>query len=145
MCCAQIFRKEPFFHGHDNYDQLVKIAKVLGTDDLYRYLEKYELELDPHLESLVGTYVRSVCGMLSSCCVQQAVLCSLLGLCSHARKPLHKFITPETAALAKPEALDFLDKLLRCVGGAVACLPCVCASVTHVGSRASAGTITRSG
>ncbi|CAN0590738.1 unnamed protein product [Ectocarpus sp. 12 AP-2014] len=23
-----IFRKEPFFHGHDNYDQLVKIAKV---------------------------------------------------------------------------------------------------------------------
>lgn len=25
---AQIFRKEPFFYGHDNYDQLVKIAKV---------------------------------------------------------------------------------------------------------------------
>ena len=24
-----IFRKEPFFYGHDNYDQLVKIAKVL--------------------------------------------------------------------------------------------------------------------
>ena len=27
----QIFRKEPFFYGHDNHDQLVKIAKV-GTD-----------------------------------------------------------------------------------------------------------------
>lgn len=26
---VQIFRKEPFFYGHDNYDQLVKIAKVL--------------------------------------------------------------------------------------------------------------------
>ncbi|KAI3851678.1 hypothetical protein MKX03_022323, partial [Papaver bracteatum] len=25
---AQIFLKEPFFYGHDNYDQLVKIAKV---------------------------------------------------------------------------------------------------------------------
>lgn len=24
----QIFRKEPFFYGHDNYDQLVKIARV---------------------------------------------------------------------------------------------------------------------
>ena len=36
----QIFRKEPFFHGHDNYDQLVKIAKVLGTDELHEYLEK---------------------------------------------------------------------------------------------------------
>ena len=25
----QIFRKEPFFYGHDNQDQLVKIAKVI--------------------------------------------------------------------------------------------------------------------
>jgi casein kinase II subunit alpha len=31
----QIFRKEPFFHGHDNSDQLVKITKVLGTDELF--------------------------------------------------------------------------------------------------------------
>lgn len=30
VCCQlQIFRKEPFFYGHDNHDQLVKIAKVL--------------------------------------------------------------------------------------------------------------------
>ena len=28
MFAGMIFRKEPFFHGHDNYDQLVKIAKV---------------------------------------------------------------------------------------------------------------------
>ena len=28
MLSGMIFRKEPFFHGHDNYDQLVKIAKV---------------------------------------------------------------------------------------------------------------------
>lgn len=27
-CDTQIFRKEPFFYGHDNSDQLVKIAKV---------------------------------------------------------------------------------------------------------------------
>jgi casein kinase II subunit alpha len=38
MVAGMIFRKEPFFHGHDNYDQLVKIAKVLGTDDLFAYL-----------------------------------------------------------------------------------------------------------
>ncbi len=30
-----IFKREPFFHGHDNYDQLVKIARVLGTDSLF--------------------------------------------------------------------------------------------------------------
>lgn len=29
MFAGMIFRKEPFFHGHDNYDQLVKIVKVL--------------------------------------------------------------------------------------------------------------------
>ena len=27
-----IFQKEPFFHGHDNYDQLVKIAKVSACE-----------------------------------------------------------------------------------------------------------------
>ncbi len=28
MFASMIFRREPFFHGHDNYDQLVRIAKV---------------------------------------------------------------------------------------------------------------------
>ena len=31
LSCLQVFRKEPFFHGQDNYDQLVKIARVLGS------------------------------------------------------------------------------------------------------------------
>lgn len=50
----QIFRKEPFFHGHDNYDQLVKIAKVLGTDELYAYIDKYGIRLDPQYDELLG-------------------------------------------------------------------------------------------
>ena len=52
--CIQIFRKEPFFHGHDNYDQLVKITKVLGTDELYAYLEKYDIELDAQYDEILG-------------------------------------------------------------------------------------------
>ena len=51
---AQIFRKEPFFHGHDNYDQLNKIAKVLGTDGLYQYLDKYDIALDPQYDDILG-------------------------------------------------------------------------------------------
>ena len=64
MLAYMIFRKAPFFHGHDNYDQLVRIAKVrkgvdaggdenvemfqvLGTEELYEYLDKYQIELDP--------------------------------------------------------------------------------------------------
>jgi len=35
MFASMIFRKEPFFHGHDNADQLVKITKVLGTDEFF--------------------------------------------------------------------------------------------------------------
>lgn len=54
MFASMIFRKEPFFHGHDNYDQLVKIAKVLGTDELFQYLEKYDIELDAQYDDLLG-------------------------------------------------------------------------------------------
>lgn len=39
----QIFRKENFFRGRDNEDQLLRILKVLGTDSFERYLEKYGL------------------------------------------------------------------------------------------------------
>ncbi len=34
----------------DNHDQLVKIARVLGTDSLYDYLDKYGIELDPQVD-----------------------------------------------------------------------------------------------
>ena len=40
MFAGLIFRKEPFFHGHDNTDQLVKIVRVLGTDELEAYLSE---------------------------------------------------------------------------------------------------------
>lgn len=52
--CNQIFRKEPFFNGTDNYDQLVKIAKVIGTDKMHEYLKKYDLKLHPHIQKLMG-------------------------------------------------------------------------------------------
>ncbi|KAI9136705.1 kinase-like domain-containing protein [Paraphysoderma sedebokerense] len=86
MFASMIFRKEPFFHGSDNYDQLVKIAKVLGTDELFSYLEKYDIELDSQFDDILGRY---------------------------PRKAWTKFITAENQKYVSPEALDFLDKLLR--------------------------------
>merc|ERR1719430_1581369 len=56
MLASMIFRKEPFFHGHDNYDQLVRIAKVLGTEELYEYLDKYQIELDPRFSDILLRY-----------------------------------------------------------------------------------------
>ncbi|OAV89228.1 CMGC/CK2 protein kinase [Puccinia triticina 1-1 BBBD Race 1] len=86
MFASMIFRKEPFFHGHDNYDQLVKITKVLGTDELYAYLEKYDIELDAQYDDILGRY---------------------------QRKPWSRFLTTENQRFISNEAIDFLDKLLQ--------------------------------
>jgi casein kinase II subunit alpha len=48
MFAGMIFRKEPFFHGHDNYDQLVKIAKVLGTGAMRPYTLRPRAPNDLH-------------------------------------------------------------------------------------------------
>jgi casein kinase II subunit alpha len=45
MFASIIFKKDPFFKGNDNRDQLVKIAKVLGTDALVSWLNKYGIQL----------------------------------------------------------------------------------------------------
>lgn len=34
--------------------QLVRIAKVLGTDELFSYLRKYHIDLDPRFKDLLG-------------------------------------------------------------------------------------------
>lgn len=44
-CSIQIFRKEPFFYGHDNYDQLVKIAKVCMPKEKFTICLVYLLYL----------------------------------------------------------------------------------------------------
>ncbi|TKS70331.1 Casein kinase II subunit alpha' [Collichthys lucidus] len=86
MLASMIFLKEPFFHGQDNYDQLVRIAKVLGTDELFGYLHKYHIELDTRFKDLLG---------------------------QQTRKRWEQFIQSENQHLVSPEALDLLDKLLR--------------------------------
>lgn len=116
MFSGMIFKKEPFFHGHDNYDQLVKIAKVkmhsssllptqmplivqlsltikpdhqlqvLGTDELFEYLDKYDLELDPHFDGILGR---------------------------HSKKPWMRFVNAENQHLVSDEAVDLVGKLLR--------------------------------
>ena len=49
MLAALLFKKAVFFRGEDEFDQLVRIARVLGTDGLYKYCDKYGVELDPRL------------------------------------------------------------------------------------------------
>ncbi|KAI8814080.1 putative casein kinase [Cladochytrium replicatum] len=83
---SMIFKRDPFFHGQDNYDQLVKIAKVLGTQELFEYLDKYDIELDPHFDEILGRY---------------------------PRRPWQKFINADNEKYTNPDAIDLVDKLLR--------------------------------
>jgi casein kinase II subunit alpha len=86
MLAGMIFIVHPFFRGRDNDDQLVRIAKVLGTDALNAYLNTYNLELEPRFDELMGTF---------------------------PRKPWTKFVTDQNKHLANSAALDLLDNLLR--------------------------------
>jgi casein kinase II subunit alpha len=52
-----ILRKEPLFPGQDKYDQLVCIAKVLGTDELFKYINKCRMKVDPHFNAILGRWV----------------------------------------------------------------------------------------
>jgi casein kinase II subunit alpha len=59
---------------------------VLGTDELFDYLDNYGIDLDENFEGLLGQF---------------------------NRKPWHRFITPENQHLVSEEAIQFLDLLLR--------------------------------
>lgn len=41
---------------HLSLPQLVRIAKVLGTEDLYDYIDKYNIELDPRFNDILGRW-----------------------------------------------------------------------------------------
>jgi len=80
-----IFRRDNFFMGRDNVDQLVVIAKVLGTEGLTKYLRKYSLVLDPEFHGLLGDYPVT---------------------------PWSAFVDDSNRALANDAALDLLGKML---------------------------------
>ncbi|KAK3829171.1 MAG: casein kinase II catalytic subunit [Benniella sp.] len=86
MFAGLIFQKETFFRGSDNNDQLVKIAMVLGTEDLFKYLDKYAIELDEHHE-VPNDYI--------------------------PRTSWKDFVVPDNQHLVTDAALDLLGKLLR--------------------------------
>ena len=85
MFAGMILKKEPFFKGKDNEDQLVKITNVLGTDKLYAYLEKYGLKLGPKYAGLI--YKMS-------------------------ETPWSAFVNAANDDLATPEAIDLISKML---------------------------------
>ncbi|CAN3363812.1 casein kinase II subunit alpha [Diutina catenulata] len=85
MLAAMVFLKEPFFHGKSNTDQLVQIVRVLGSNSLNAYLQKYNLTLSEEYEDLAY----------------------------YNRRSWDRFVNDNNQHLVSDEFLDFIDKLLR--------------------------------
>lgn len=85
MFAGMIFKKEPFFQGNDNVDQLYKIIKVLGTAGFQKYISRYNINFSKEFLKEVGA-------------------------CS--RKRWEKFINNKNKDYATELAIDLLDKLL---------------------------------
>eukprot|EP00465_Bigelowiella_longifila_P007385 CAMPEP_0185256722 /NCGR_PEP_ID=MMETSP1359-20130426/5805_1 /TAXON_ID=552665 /ORGANISM="Bigelowiella longifila, Strain CCMP242" /LENGTH=232 /DNA_ID=CAMNT_0027841437 /DNA_START=74 /DNA_END=772 /DNA_ORIENTATION=+ len=86
VLASLVFQKVPFFAGADNYDQMKKIAKVLGTEKMYAYLDKYQTKLDPRIQSIMGTY---------------------------PLRPWSRYIFESNKLKANDLAVDLIDKCLR--------------------------------
>ncbi|KAJ3093226.1 Casein kinase II subunit alpha [Quaeritorhiza haematococci] len=88
LLAGMIFREDFFFRGADDVDQLRVIAKVLGGDDLRKYVEKLGIELDADVAEVVRT-------------------------ANSPKKPWYEFVTWSNGDLARDDALDLLEKLLQ--------------------------------
>ncbi|KAJ6499969.1 kinase-like domain-containing protein [Mycena vitilis] len=86
MFASMMFRKEHFFRGSDNDDQLLKIMKTLGTERFDLYLKTYNIHFETDLDPLLVNY---------------------------PRQPWSRFITAENRSVVSEEGLSLLDKLLR--------------------------------
>ena len=84
---GMIFKVDTFFKGSDNFDQLIKIMKVLGEDDLMEYVNKYNLKIPKEARKLMKGY-------------------------EFEKVPWNNFINNRNKHMVSPEALDLLSKML---------------------------------
>ncbi|RSM01596.1 hypothetical protein CEP52_008507 [Fusarium oligoseptatum] len=86
MLASMVFRKEPFFHGNSLQDQLRKISRVLGTESINNYIDKFGSDYwRPDVEEL--------------------------GHCPP--RAWSTLVNENNQHLVSDEVLDFVDKLLK--------------------------------
>ena len=54
IVAGMVFNRLPFFRAHGNDDQLRVIVNVLGTTELHRYIQKYDLHVNETLIASLG-------------------------------------------------------------------------------------------
>ena len=85
MLAAMLFKKDHFFLGRDNQDQLAKIVAVLGSNDFFDYIKKYQIVIEAQDYALYK---------------------------NKPKIPFKNFINEEVADLCTDDALDLLSKML---------------------------------
>lgn len=56
---AMLFRKTPFFRGKDPEEQIIKLCEIFGSEDMFNYVEKYQIQVPPHLFAKMGGYKKT--------------------------------------------------------------------------------------
>ena len=84
---------------------------MLGTEELYEYLDKYQIELDPRFSDILGINQNDIVVTVTFLFFYRVFNTNVAG--RHSRKRWERFVHSENQHLVSPEALDFLDKLLR--------------------------------
>ncbi|KAK5993866.1 Casein kinase II subunit alpha [Cladobotryum mycophilum] len=85
MFASMIFRRDPFFHGNSRFDQIEKIASVLGTKGLFNYIERYDMDGSDQID----------------------------GMQVFEQRAWSSFVNEENSRLVDDCAIDLVDKLLR--------------------------------
>ncbi|GAX27422.1 hypothetical protein FisN_23Hh114 [Fistulifera solaris] len=106
-----LFHREPFFRGRDNVEQLHKIIAVLGIEDMWAYVNKYNIEVTENLRRELETrYTPESNPTLSN--RPQRVRWSDYWQELHAAVPHKKGNRPVSPSVPSEDALDLLDHLL---------------------------------
>ena len=84
---GMIFKIDTFFKGSDNYDQLIRIMRVLGEEDLFKYTTRYNLKVPKEVKKLMK------------------------GL-EFNRQPLENYINSRNKHMCCPEAINLLSQML---------------------------------
>lgn len=86
MLAALVFDTEPFFPGEDSVDQLVQIAKVLGTSNLFVWMDEYEIAMPSAFENITSWYPQA---------------------------DWQSFVNQKNKGRVSPDAIDLIDSILR--------------------------------
>ncbi|KAJ8482650.1 hypothetical protein ONZ51_g5224 [Trametes cubensis] len=113
ILAAMLFRRENFFRGRDNDDQLLKIVKVLGSDEFEHYLAKYRLYLQTYDDELLQRSVTPARPFFAPLCRLPADRRLRPVIRSYPKVPWSKFVTADNRHNASTDGIDLLDKLLR--------------------------------